>query len=127
MTSLNPPFSLLPGMLLALVVLSGAFRPATAQQGEPTAGSLLAGNTRNDPDFYVGLWVTADGYVRHELMPGGRYDEARGNKASAYRGAYRLSGDHIDYEDDTGFMADGEFRAGVLYHGGMVLFRERSR
>ena len=33
---------------------------------------------------YAGLWVTADGHVRHELLPDGRYDEARGTQASAY-------------------------------------------
>ena len=27
----------------------------------------------------------------------------------------------IDYEDDTGFPADGEFRGGVMYDPGMVL------
>jgi hypothetical protein len=27
--------------------------------------------------------------------------------------------------DDTGFTADGEFRDGVLYHGGYVFYRER--
>jgi hypothetical protein len=35
-----------------------------------------------------------------------------------------LSGDHIDYVDDTGFTADGDFRQDVLYHAGMVLHRE---
>lgn len=29
---------------------------------------------------FVGMWVTADGYIRHELLPNGRYDEARGSK-----------------------------------------------
>lgn len=73
---------------------------------------------------YLGMWVTADGYIRHELLPGNRYDEARGKRQSAYRGAYSVSGNHIDYRDDTGFTADGEFRDGVLYHAGMVLFKE---
>jgi Agrobacterium tumefaciens protein Atu4866 len=77
-----------------------------------------------DQDRYVGMWVTKDGYVRHELLPGGRYDEARGKRKSAYRGSYRLTGDHIDYVDDTGFSADGEFRDQILYHAGMVLCRE---
>lgn len=75
---------------------------------------------------YVGMWVTADGYIRHELLPNGRYDEARGKKASAYQGRYRVTGNHIDYVDDTGFTADGEFRDGILYHAGMVLYREQS-
>lgn len=78
----------------------------------------------DEQNRYVGLWVTADGYVRHELKPGGRYDEARGARESAYQGRYRLQGNRIEYVDDTGFTADGEFKNGVLYHGGMVLRRE---
>ena len=77
-------------------------------------------------DRYVGTWVTADGHIRHQLLRGGRYDESRGNRNSAYRGRYTLTGDHIDYVDDTGFTADGDFRDGVLYHAGMVLYRESS-
>jgi hypothetical protein len=73
---------------------------------------------------YVGMWVTADGYIRHELLPNGRYDEARGDRNSAYRGSYTVKGHHIDYVDDTGFTADGDFVKGVLYHAGMVLYRE---
>ena len=72
---------------------------------------------------YVGLWVTADGYVRHELRPDGRYVEARGNREGAYRGRYEVSGSHIDYWDDTGFTADGDFIDGVLHHAGMILYR----
>lgn len=37
----------------------------------------------------VGMWVTADGHIRHELLPNGRYDEARGSRESAYRAATR--------------------------------------
>ena len=88
----------------------------------PQENSVNQANT--DQDKYVGMWVTADGYIRHELLRGGRYDEARGRRSSAYRGSYSLTGDHIDYVDDTGFTADGEFRDGVLYHAGMVLRRE---
>ncbi|WP_349236665.1 MULTISPECIES: Atu4866 domain-containing protein [unclassified Devosia] len=72
---------------------------------------------------YVGMWVTKDGYVRHQLLPDGRYDEARGNRESAYQGRYEIEGDHIEYWDDTGFTADGDFLDGVLHHGGMVLYR----
>jgi hypothetical protein len=72
---------------------------------------------------YIGMWVTIDGYVRQELLPNGRYDEARGDVQSAYQGSYRIDGNQIDYVDDTGFSADGEFRDNVLYHAGMVLYR----
>jgi hypothetical protein len=73
---------------------------------------------------YLGMWVTDDGRVRHELLPNGRYDEARGRRESAYRGRYEVTGNHIEYWDDTGFTADGDFvDADTLHHGGMVLRR----
>ncbi len=72
---------------------------------------------------YIGMWVTQDGYVRHELLPGGRYVEARGRREAAYTGAYEVQGTHIEYVDDTGFTADGDFVGDVLHHGGMVLHR----
>lgn len=69
------------------------------------------------------MWVTADGQIRHELLANGRYDEARGRRESAYQGRYEIVGNHIEYRDDTGFTADGEFIDGLLYHAGMVMFR----
>lgn len=86
-------------------------------------GATEATTPAEAPHPYVGMWVTADGRVRHELLPNGRYDEARGQRESAYQGRYIVTGRHIDYVDDTGFTADGEFIDGVLYHGGMVLRR----
>jgi Agrobacterium tumefaciens protein Atu4866 len=83
--------------------------------------------TPNVSHPYVGMWVTQDGTIRHELLANGRYDEARGTNKSAYQGRYKMTGDHIDYVDDTGFTADGEFRDGILYHAGMVLYRETRR
>ncbi len=73
---------------------------------------------------YVGMWVTADGYIRHKLLPNGRYDEARGDRKSAYQGRYIIKGNHIEYVDDTGFTANGDFINGILYHAGMVLYRD---
>ncbi len=75
---------------------------------------------------YIGMWVTKDGYIRHELLPSYRYDEARGNRKSAYQGSYKVTGNHIDYKDDTGFTADGEFKNGILYHAGMILYKEKN-
>lgn len=74
---------------------------------------------------YIGMWVTSDGRIRQELLSNGRYDEARGTRKSAYQGRYEVKGNRIEYWDDTGFTADGEFRDDVLYHGGMVFYRER--
>ncbi len=75
---------------------------------------------------YLGMWVTDDNRVRHELLPNGRYDEARGMRESAYQGRYVVTGNHIDYRDDTGFTADGEFIDNdTLHHAGMILRRVR--
>jgi hypothetical protein len=73
---------------------------------------------------YLGMWVTKDGHIRQELLPNGRYDEARGTRRSAYQGRYEIRGNTIEYWDDTGFTADGEFIDGVLHHGGMLFYRE---
>jgi hypothetical protein len=74
---------------------------------------------------YIGMWVTGDGRIRQELLPNGRYDEARGARKSAYQGRYEIQGNRINYWDDTGFTADGVFvDANTLHHGGMIFYRE---
>jgi len=83
--------------------------------------------TQREEHPYIGMWVTADNHIRQELLPDGRYDEARGQRASAYVGRYRVSGTRIEYKDDTGFTADGEFDGDVLHHGGYVFYREGSQ
>ena len=76
------------------------------------------------PHPYVGMWVTADNRIRHELLPNGRYVEARGERERAYEGRYKVSGTYIQYWDDTGFTADGTFvEPDVLHHAGMILYR----
>jgi len=77
---------------------------------------------------YTGIWVTANGYIRQELLPDGRYDETRGTRKSAYTGRYRISGNYIMYWDDMGFTADGNFSNGdTLHHGGYVFYRENKQ
>ena len=112
------------GLALSIACL-GASSDLHGSTKGATMRHITTPETASDrQDRYVGTWVTADGYIRHQLLPGGRYDESRGSRKSAYRGRYTLTGDHIDYLDDTGFTADGDFRDGVLYHAGMVLYRE---
>ncbi|EIH1038101.1 Atu4866 domain-containing protein [Escherichia coli] len=75
---------------------------------------------------YSGMWVTKDGHIRHELLPNGRYDEARGNRQSAYQGNYEIRGNRINYWDDTGFTADGIFLSpDELHHAGMVFYKRK--
>ena len=96
----------------------GAKPSSRPPQERSSSGEIMARHP------YVGMWITDDGRVRHQLLPNGRYDEARGDRESAYRGRYEIQGDHIEYRDDTGFTADGEFvDADTLHHGGMILRR----
>jgi len=91
-------------------------------------GSAIAAKEmkmNSQPHPYVGLWVTEDGHIRHELLPNGRYVEARGTREKAYQGRYVVTGNHIDYWDDTGFTADGDFIDDVLHHAGMILYRRQ--
>lgn len=78
---------------------------------------------RIGPHPFVGLWVTKDGNIRQRLIADGRYTEARGGREAAYTGDYWVEEMMIHYRDDTGFTADGEFRADVLHHAGMVMYR----
>jgi hypothetical protein len=82
--------------------------------------------TMEESREYIGTWVTGDGYIHHQLLPGNRYDEARGNRQSAYVGQYWVKGNHIEYKDDTGFTADGDFINGILYHAGMILYKQKN-
>jgi hypothetical protein len=112
------------------IMLSGLIVSITftlVMGGLLSVSSLLRTNhttTMEAQEDFTGMWVTKDGHIRQELLPAGRYDEARGNRKSAYRGSYAINGNHIDYKDDTGFTADGEFKDGVLHHGGYIFYRE---
>ena len=108
-----------------VVVIAIALALANPVAAQPAATTQSKGAvTMQHP--YVGMWVTPDGRIRHELLSNGRYDEARGDRKSAYRGRYAVRGNHIDYWDDTGFTADGTFVSqDELHHGGMIFHRER--
>ncbi|WP_338061493.1 Atu4866 domain-containing protein [Prauserella marina] len=97
--------------------------PATSNDAT-TSRSADSGRAAEHP--YAGMWVTTDGYIRQELLPDGRYDEARGDRQSAYTGRYWITGERIEYRDDTGFSADGEFDGDILHHAGYVFYREGS-
>lgn len=112
---------------VALAIAIGA--AGCAQAVEPSS-SQSATTAQRDEKMqrhpYVGMWVTADGRIRQELLPNGRYDEARGSRKSAYQGRYEVTGTRIEYWDDTGFDADGTFvNQDELHHGGMIFHREK--
>ncbi|WP_254716683.1 Atu4866 domain-containing protein [Actinomadura sp. WMMB 499] len=119
----------MPRTALALGVLAVLAASACQEAGprhpraEPAAAAPGSASPA-PPHPHVGMWVTADGRIRQELLPNGRYEEARDGRERAYTGRYTVTGDHIDYFDDLGFTATGDVRDGVLYHEHLVLYRE---
>lgn len=106
-------------------VIPSAATQAPAPEVRGSAPAHQEGKTMQQHP-YIGMWVTADGQIRQELLPNGRYDEARGSRMSAYQGRYEVSGNHINYWDDTGFTADGTFVSDdELHHGGMIFYRAK--
>lgn len=99
------------------VVLWGGQRvhvegPAAAQASE--TGS---------PDRYLGTWIDQNDFVHQHLTADGRYDETRGGRPHAFQGDFWITGDRIDYRDDLGFWAFGEFVDGTLHHAGYTFHR----
>ncbi|MGW4382457.1 Atu4866 domain-containing protein [Kitasatospora sp. NPDC004531] len=112
-----------PGQVRALVA---AGRPvlwdgtdvpgrATAPEAGIPAAPDMAGSPR------VGVWIDRNDFLHQELTADGRYDETRGGRPHAYQGRYWIDGDRIDYLDDLGFWAYGEFRGDELHHAGYVM------
>lgn len=111
--------------LVALAIAAPGNVAARKAHPVPDAASVQKGSEMAAHP-YMGMWVTGDGRIRQELLPNGRYDEARGGRRSAYQGRYEVRGARIDYWDDAGFTADGVFvTEDELHHGGMVFRRER--
>jgi hypothetical protein len=120
------PFNAALSLVIAFTAVGAA---AASGTGETLNRAISANQHASEKTMsqhpYVGMWVTDDGHIRHELLPNGRYDEARGSRESAYRGRYEVSGHHIEYWDDTGFTAGGDFvDANTLHHAGMILRRK---
>jgi len=47
-----------------------------------------------NPHLHLGMWVTADGRIRQELLPTGRYEEERDGRKRAYVGRYTVTRAH---------------------------------
>jgi hypothetical protein len=112
---------------LTLVLAAAALTQSAPLAQEPSRAPVRSSEDHHilQQHPYLGMWVTGDGVIRQELLPNGRYDEARGTRRSAYQGRYQVTGNMIYYWDDTGFTADGEFVSDdELHHGGMIFFRQ---
>ena len=109
-------------VLIAALALVAGITIGLPQAGRHTATAYGVSEMTKTTRDYIGLWVTEDHNIRQALLPNGRYIEARGHLEAAYQGNYQIVGNHIEYQDDTGFVADGDFIAGVLHHAGMVMY-----
>ena len=112
--------------LLDVLVVGGEVRiwrgaPVVAGPGAPQVAPPAARTPAEQP--WTGTWVDETGFLHQELRPDGRYDETRGGRPHAFQGSYWVDGDRIDYLDDLGFWAFGEFRDGVLHHAGYRMRR----
>ena len=75
------------------------------------------------PAQRLGMWIDENGFVHQHLTADGRYDETRGGREHAYQGSFWINGDRIDYRDDLGFWAFGEFTGDTLRHAGYTFHR----
>ena len=108
---------------LELTVTAGRVTFYRGRDAKDTPGRADAAEDGLGEHHYVGMWVDEHNWLRQELLPNGRYDEARGDHESAFQGRYWIDGTRIDYLDDLGFWSYGEFHDGVLDHAGYHLTR----
>ena len=101
--------------LSAMVASMTLYCPASSQ------AVAAAAEPSQDIRPYLGLWVSSDQSVQQRLLPNSRYEESHG--FTIYRGTYRVRGEHIEFWDDSGFVADGDFLDGALQQSGVTLIR----
>lgn len=93
------------------------------EEDEPPRGETLTPTASNMPRERLGTWIDQNDFVHQHLSADGRYDETRGGREHAYQGRFWINGDRIDYRDDLGFWAYGEFVGDTLQHAGYTFHR----
>lgn len=112
--------------LVAAIVVDGAvvhWNGARTASAPARPDADASGVVAPSDSPYVGMWIDETDFLHQELAADGRYDETRGGRPHAFQGSFWIDGDRIDYLDDLGFWAFGEFVDGVLHHGPYVLRR----
>ncbi|MCC2316563.1 Atu4866 domain-containing protein [Cellulomonas chengniuliangii] len=120
MTVLTRPESVAAIVVDGKVVLWNGERTANAPE---RPDSTRAGEVAASTSPYLGMWIDTSDFLHQELTADGRYDETRGGRPHAFQGSFWIDGERIDYLDDLGFWAFGEFIDGVLHHGPYTLER----
>lgn len=116
---LTTPMSALTVVVDGQVILWGG----TAVAPKPLPGKVTTPSDAAPPVERLGTWIDEDDFVHQHLSADGRYDETRGGRPHAFQGNFWINGDRIDYRDDLGFWAFGEFSGNVLEHAGYTFHR----
>lgn len=112
-----------PDAVIALVIDGEvAVWDGSAISSEDASAAAESGSAAI-PANILGTWIDENDFVHQHLTADGRYDETRGGRTYAFQGSYWVSGSRIDYLDDLGFWAFGEFIDGVLHHAGYTFHR----
>jgi hypothetical protein len=74
----------------------------------------------------IGRWATDDGTIVIELRPDGRYNKAKQTLSTWHHGRFQVDRSHLYFESDSGHLAKGEMRRGVLSIGEMQFHRARA-
>lgn len=115
-----------PEALLAVLQDGKPMHWAGDSLGSAPTASLQPGRIAVEQSR-VGVWVDTDGFLHQELTADGRYDETRGGRPHAFQGSYWVDGNRIDYLDDLGFWAFGQFVGDTLYHANYTMHRKETR
>jgi hypothetical protein len=74
---------------VAIALATAAIDGISPAANSTREAQMTNATSQNQNHPYLGMWVTGDGHVRQELLPNGRYDEARGNRKVPIKGAMR--------------------------------------
>ena len=76
----------------------------------------------DDPSSYLGVWKSAGGFIRQELLADGTYVKQKGSRPTV-AGRYAIDGARIAYESEDGRAHAGEFTEGRLHQAGMIFYK----
>ena len=103
------------------------FAAALVPSARPTRSLEIA--MVDEADAYaraaLGRWATEDGGIVIELRPDGRYNKAKQTIPAWHHGRYEVDRSHLYFESDSGQVAKGEMRRGILSIGEMQFRRAR--
>lgn len=120
--------SIVPSTLECTVFTKGKLAEGSVAAGQKNGGpSDELEHSVPTPAGYLGTWIDEHGFVHQTLSEDGRYHETRGGRENAFQGSYWITGNRIDYRDDLGFWACGEFDQGVLHHAGYTFHRASTK